>query len=384
MIAVEKYKSGYWEPAYQYKYFVPSYINDEWTWQTPAINQLLEKAAVKLGALNSFSRLIPNTNLFIKLHITKEAVLSSRIEGTQTRIDEALFPIEEINPERRNDWQEVQNYIDAMNEAIAELRRLPLSSRLMKKTHYTLMQSVRGEHKKPGEFRKSQNWIGGQSLSDAVFIPPAHPLIDDLMSDLEKFLHNDQLQIPALIRIAIAHYQFETIHPFLDGNGRIGRLLITLYLVSEGILDQPLLYLSSFFEKNKGLYYDNLTRVRTRNDMLQWIKYFLVGVEQTATQAIATLNRVLFLKNSLEEKINGTFGRRSHSAQNLLKHLFHKPVITIDAASKLCGLSFKSTSDLIIKMQQEGILKEVTGQQRNRLFVFEPYIDAFEHTYEHA
>lgn len=379
MIAVENYKSGYWEPAYQYKYFVPSYINDEWTWQTPAINQLLEKAAVKLGALDAYSRLVPNTSLFIQLHVTKEAVLSSRIEGTQTRMDEALFPIEEINPERRNDWQEVHNYINAMNEAIAELKHLPLSSRLMKKTHYTLMQSVRGEHKQPGEFRKSQNWIGGQSLSDAVFIPPAHPLIDDLMSDLEKFLHNDQLQIPALIRIAIAHYQFETIHPFLDGNGRIGRLLITLYLVSEGMLDQPLLYLSSFFEKNKGLYYDNLTHVRTRNDMLQWIKYFLVGVAQTATQAVATLNRVLSLKSALEEKINDTFGRRSHSAQALLKHLFHTPVTTIDAASKLCGLSFKSTGDLIFKMQEEGILKEVTGQQRNRLFVFEPYINAFEH-----
>ena len=378
MIELEKYTSGYWEPAYQYKYFVPSYINDAWTWQTPAVNQLLEKAAVKLGELNSFAQLVPSIDIFIQLHVTKEAVLSSRIEGTQTRIDEALFPIEEINPERRDDWQEVHNYINAMNDAIADLTKLPLSTRLIKKNHRTLMLSVRGEHKQPGEFRKSQNWIGGQTLADAVFIPPAHPLVDDLMSDLEKFLHNDQIQLPTLVRIAIAHYQFETIHPFLDGNGRIGRLLITLFLVSEGILNQPLLYLSSFFEKNKGLYYDNLTRVRTHNDMLQWIKYFLVGVEQTAAQAVTTLKGVLSLKVSMEEKINGSFGRRSPNAHLLLKHLFQTPVTTIDAASRLCGLSFKSTSDLIAKMQEHDILKEVTGQQRNRLFVFEPYIKIFE------
>jgi Fic family protein len=378
MIELEKYTSGYWEPAYQYKYFVPSYINDAWTWQTPAVNQLLEKAAVKLGELNSFAQLVPSIDIFIQLHVTKEAVLSSRIEGTQTRIDEALFPIEEINPERRDDWQEVHNYINAMNDAIADLTKLPLSTRLIKKNHRTLMLSVRGEHKQPGEFRKSQNWIGGQTLADAVFIPPAHPLVDDLMSDLEKFLHNDQIQLPALVRIAIAHYQFETIHPFLDGNGRIGRLLITLYLVSEGILNQPLLYLSSFFEKNKGLYYDNLTRVRTHNDMLQWIKYFLAGVEQTAAQAVTTLKGVLSLKVTMEEKINGNFGRRSPNAHLLLKHLFQAPVTTIDAASRLCGLSFKSTSDLIAKMQEHDILKEVTGQQRNRLFVFEPYIKIFE------
>ena len=378
MIELEKYTSGYWEPAYQYKYFVPSYINDAWTWQTPAVNQLLEKAAVKLGELNSFAQLVPSIDIFIQLHVTKEAVLSSRIEGTQTRIDEALFPIEEINPERRDDWQEVHNYINAMNDAIADLTKLPLSTRLIKKNHRTLMLSVRGEHKQPGEFRKSQNWIGGQTLADAVFIPPAHPLVDDLMSDLEKFLHNDQIQLPALVRIAIAHYQFETIHPFLDGNGRIGRLLITLFLVSEGILNQPLLYLSSFFEKNKGLYYDNLTRVRTHNDMLQWIKYFLAGVEQTAAQAVTTLKGVLSLKVTMEEKINGNFGRRSPNAHLLLKHLFQTPVTTIDAASRLCGLSFKSTSDLIAKMQEHDILKEVTGQQRNRLFVFEPYIKIFE------
>lgn len=378
MIEVENYKSGYWEPSFQYKYFVPAFVNDEWTWRSSAISHLLEKAAVKLGELNSFARLVPNIDLFIQLHVTKEAVLSSRIEGTQTQMGEALFPIEEIKPERRNDWQEVQNYIIAMNDAIAELQNLPLSTRLIKNTHGKLMKSVRGEHKQPGEFRTSQNWIGGNSLSDAVFIPPAHPLLGDLMSDLEKFLHNDQLHIPALIRIAIAHYQFETIHPFLDGNGRIGRLLITLYLVSEGILDRPLLYLSSYFEQNKGLYYDNLTRVRTHNDMQQWLKYFLVGIEQTASQGVTTLNRVLTLKNTMEDNINKNFGRRSHSAQILLKYLFQNAVTTVDAAAQICKLSNKAAGDLIAKMQEEKILKEVTGQQRNRLFIFASYIDAFE------
>lgn len=180
-----------------------------------------------------------------------------------------MLPEAEITPERRNDWREVNNYILALNVAISELQTLPISSRLIRQTHATLMDSVRGEHKSPGEFRSTQNWIGGVSLADAAFIPPRQEYVPELMGDLEKLLNNDELQIPALIRIAIAHYQFETIHLFLDGNGRIGRLLITLYLIAIGVLDKPLLYLSAFFEKNKSLYYDNLTFVRTRNDMQQ-------------------------------------------------------------------------------------------------------------------
>ncbi|MFC1731443.1 Fic family protein, partial [candidate division KSB1 bacterium] len=281
---LEKYQAGHFEKAYGYKYFVPQQINDEWIWNTPIINRLLEKAAVKIGELNSFARLVPNIDLFIQLHVTKEAVVSSRIEGTQTNMDEAVLPLEEIRPERRNDWQEVNNYIRAINEAIEELEKLPVSSRLIRNTHKTLLQSVRGANKLPGAYRTSQNWIGGNSLADAVFIPPQHQLVNELMGDLEKFLNNDEIEVPALIRIAIAHYQFETIHPFLDGNGRIGRLMISLYLVSKGILGKPLLYLSTYFEKNKALYYNNLSMVRTKNDMLQWIKYFLVGIEQTSSK----------------------------------------------------------------------------------------------------
>ena len=377
MIELEKYEAGHFERQSGYEYFVPNKINGEWIWKTPKINSLIEKAAIKLGELNSFARLVPNIDLFIQLHVTKEAVISSRIEGTQTNMNEALLPIEEIRPERRNDWQEVNNYIRAINEAIVELEKLPISSRLLKNTHRTLLQSVRGEHKLPGTYRTSQNWIGGNSLADAVFIPPTHQLVNELMSDLEIFLNNDEINVPALVRIAIAHYQFETIHPYLDGNGRIGRLMITLYLVSEGILDKPLLYLSLYFEKNKSLYYDNLSRVRTHNDMLQWVKYFLVGIEQTATQAVDTLSNILKLKECLENEIYSTFGRRSNSALKLLTALFKEPIVTIDQAAKICKLSYKAANDLVIKMQESKYLKEITGQSRNRIFIFEPYLNIF-------
>ncbi len=378
MIELEKYHSGHFEKGFGYKYFVPSTINDEWIWKTSAVNSLLEKAAVKLGELNSFARLVPSIDLFIQLHVTKEAVVSSRIEGTQTNMDEALMPVDEVSPERRSDWYEVNNYIKALNEAIEELKSLPVSTRLIKNTHRILLQSVRGKNKLPGEYRTSQNWIGGGSLADAVFIPPQHILVNDLMSDLEKFLNNSEIYVPALIRIAIAHYQFETIHPFLDGNGRIGRLLITLFLVSEGILNKPLLYLSFWFEKNKRLYYDNLSIVRTKSDMLQWVKYFLAGVEQTASLAVQRLSNILKLKEKTEFEINQTFGRRSNSALILLQSLFRDPVTSVDKASKICNLSYKAANDLVGLMQQKKYLSELTGQSRNRIYIFEPYLNIFE------
>ena len=314
MIQLDKFLAGHYEEGYGYKYFVPNLINDAWEWKDSLINHLLEKAALRLGELNSFSRLVPNIDLFIQLHVTKEAVISSRIEGTQTRMDEALLPENEVKIERRDDWKEVRNYIKALNEAISCLEKLPISSRLIKTTHRLLLDSVRGEHKLPGEFRNSQNWIGGKSLADAKYIPPTHQLVGELMGDLEKFLNNDQIQLPALLKIAIAHYQFETIHPFLDGNGRIGRLLITLFLVKEGLLEKPLLYLSTFFETPKDLYYDNLSAIRTKNDMAQWIKYFLVGIEQTASLAVETLSSILEFKNETENLIRGTYRTRSTNA----------------------------------------------------------------------
>jgi len=377
MIELEKYQSGHFEKAYNYQYFVPQQVNAEWIWKSPLINKLLEKAAVRLGELNSFARLVPDIDLFIQLHVTKEAVVSSRIEGTRTNMNEAILPVEEIKPENRNDWKEVQNYIQALNEAITDLEKLPVSSRLLKSTHKTLLQSVRGETRQPGEYRTSQNWIGGNSLTDATFIPPHHRFVNELMSDLEKFLNNEEINVPTLIRIAIAHYQFETIHPFLDGNGRIGRLLITLFLVSEKILDQPLLYLSTYFEKNKSLYYENLSLVRTHSDMLHWIVYFLAGIEETAAKAVQTLSGILVLKDTIEKDIRTNYGRRSQKAQILLNSLFRDPVTTAAQASKICGISFKAANDLINRMRKDNYLKEITGQSRNRTFIFEKYLDLF-------
>lgn len=378
MIHLENYISGHMEQGPQnYKYFVPSHLNDQWTWSNPEINSLLEKAAIKLGELNSFAKLVPNIDLFIQLHVTKEAVVSSRIEGTQTHIDEAFLDEDEISPERKDDWKEVNNYIKAINGAIQELDRLPISSRLIKQTHKMLLTSVRGEFKQPGSYRKSQNWIGGSSLADAVFIPPHFSYVEELMGDMEKFIHNEDINVPALIRIGIVHYQFETIHPFLDGNGRIGRLLIPLFLIDQNILNKPLLYLSSYFEKNKGLYYDNLTFVRTKNDLTQWLKYFLVGVGETAEKATETLSSVLTLKADLEAKIHNDFGRKSHSANILLNHLFHRPVIDVRQVEKVTDLSYKSANSLVSNFIEAGILKEMTGQTRNRMFVFNQYVKLF-------
>ena len=374
---IEAFKAGRLEKGLSYRYFVPELINRQWEWKAPQLSTLLEKASISLGELNSFARLVPNIDLFIQLHVTKEAVISSRIEGTRTNMDEALMPEEEISPARRNDWLEVRNYSEAMKNAIKELEQLPLSSRLLCKAHERLLSGVRGEHKMPGEFRRSQNWIGGASLNDAIFIPPAHIYINELMGDLENFLHNESIHVPALMRIGIAHYQFETIHPFLDGNGRIGRLLITLYLVSQKILHQPLLYLSAFFERNRSLYYDNLTRVHEKNDLMHWLKYFLTGVDETARQASKTLSEILKLKEQLENRLHERAGRRTPSALVLLTHLFKEPIISVKQAERICDLSKKAANDLVSLFVKQGILKEISGKTRYRLFLFATYLELF-------
>ena len=258
---MKNYKSGHHLQQSNYQSFQPNTLNHVWHLDDMELVQLLGQADRAVGRLDMYSEYIPNIDLFIRMHVLKEATQSSKIEGTQTNMEEALQSKEDIALEKRDDWEEVQNYISAMNDAIEQLQQLPFATRLICETHKILMQGVRGKHKLPGEFRKSQNWIGGATITDATFIPPAHHTINDLMSDLENFLHNEDAYFPELLKIALVHYQFETIHPFLDGNGRVGRLLITLYLVDKGILKKPILYLSDFFERNRQLYYDNLMNV---------------------------------------------------------------------------------------------------------------------------
>lgn len=378
MIQIEKFKAGEIRQSIDYKYFLPHLVNIDWAWNDAKINKLIEQASFQLGQLNSYAKLVPNIDLFIHLHITKEAVVSSKIEGTQTHFDEAFLKKENVALERKDDWQEVQNYTQALNNAIEELNSLPISSRLLLKTHEILMQGVRGEKKTPREYRRSQNWIGGKSLADAVFIPPHHDHLNDLIGDLEKFIHNENLEIPMLIKAAIIHYQFETIHPFLDGNGRIGRLLITLFLIEKKVLTKPLLYLSSYFEKDKNLYYDNLTRVRTHNNLLQWIKYFLVGITQTAEQATETLSKMIEHKLHTEQIIQTEFGKRIKTGLILHQYLLKQPLVSIKEVQEVCNLSAKNAGDLVNLFEQKKLLNEFTGQHRNRIYIYEAYLNLFE------
>jgi len=375
---LKTFKAGFWQPQIGYCSFQPYPINHTFTWDDSELNVLLEDATLKLGALNTYSELAPSIDLFIQMHVVKEATQSSRIEGAKTAMDEALMRKEDLQPERRDDWEEVHNYIDAMNAAIAELERLPLSLRLLRQTHAQLMQGVRGQHKSPGAFRTSQNWIGGASLRDATFVPPHHGDVQNLMGDLESFLHNADARVPHLIKIAIAHYQFETIHPFLDGNGRLGRLLITLYLASNGTLRKPVLYLSDFLEKNKSHYYDNLTRVRTHHDLNQWLRFFLVAVAATCEKALSTLKQVLALKQQVEGERIHALGRRIPQAQALLQLFYRQPVQYARDVVAALNASPTATNKLLADLETMGILRELTGYKRNRMFVFSEYLAMFQ------
>ncbi|MEN8261644.1 MAG: Fic family protein [Pseudomonadota bacterium] len=338
---------------------------------------MLDDASRLLGELNAFSQLIPDVNFFIRMHVAKEATTSSRIEGTQTNMEEVLVDVGDVEPKRRGDWAEVRNYITATHEAIAALENLPLSNRIIKQAHRTLLQGVRGRHKRPGEFRISQNWIG-VSLKHATFVPPHHVHVPELMSDLEKFMHNEAIHVPHLLKIAVIHYQFETIHPFLDGNGRMGRLLIVLYLVGFGLVQKPALYLSEFFERHKGEYFDHLMAVRTTDNLLAWIRFFLIGVQESASLSIDVFKQVNELKADIEAgKLPRLHTRKQANAQQLMRHLYAQPITSIQEVAGLVDVRHNTASALVRDFVSLGILRELTGHPRKRLYGFHDYIKLF-------
>jgi Fic family protein len=373
---MNNFKAGIYKQQLEYKSFLPAQINRQFEITDKEILLLLEQASSYLGRLEAYSQLVPDIDLFIKMHIYKEATLSSKIEGTQTTMDEAVIPEELVIPENKDDWSEIQNYTKAINFAKEQLEHLPVSARLITNIHAILLQGVRGEHKNPGEIRRSQNWIGGSSLKDAFFIPPHFEDLPDLLSDLEAFWHNKNIQIPILVKIAIFHYQFETLHPFCDGNGRIGRLLIPLMLISENILSLPSLYISSFFEKHKGSYYDSLTVVRASNNIDQWVKFFLSGIIDTAKNGTSTLKNVVEFKKNLDHKII-SLGSRAKLAEELIKIMFVTPVINTHFANESLNVSYGKTSRLIKEMISLGILKEKKGLGRIQYFELDGYLNLF-------
>ncbi len=374
---LDDYKAGFNQQQYQYQSFSPEPINHAWEISDIEIQSLLSEADRALGELNAFSQLVPDVDFFIRMHITKEATQSSRIEGTQTNMEEALLGEQDIDPEQRDDWREVQNYTQAINTAIARLDDLMLANRLLKEAHQILMQGVRGETKLPGEFRNSQNWIG-VSLKNASFVPPHHEEVAELMSDLEKFIHNDELKVPHLIKIAITHYQFETIHPFLDGNGRLGRLMIALYFANFGLLHKPALYLSDYFERNKTQYIDHLMAVRESNKIKPWLVFFLYGVRETAENSIQVFKDIVTLRQRLDKEVLPHFStRRQQNAQSLMQELYQSPVISIKNVVELLGLRHNTAAALVSDFVAHGVLHELTEKKRNRIYWFRDYLSIF-------
>lgn len=377
-LKISDFTAGHFQKQAGYRSFSPAPINHEWLLNDTGLIALLSEADRGLGQLQAYSKYIPNIDFYIEMHLTAEATKSSKIEGTQTNIEEAILKEEDVEVERREDWSEVQNYISAMHYAKRLLQDLPVSTRLMKEVHKVLLQGVRGENKLPGEFRRSQNWIGGSSIQDAVFIPPLHSEVNSLMSDLETFLNRDDLSTPPLIRIAIAHYQFETIHPFLDGNGRLGRLLIPLYLMAQGILNHPILYISDFFEKNRTSYYDSLNAVRTRNAITEWLRFFLTGVIYTTNRSASIFQKVLELEKEMNTLLLRSISRaRMENATKLMDSLYRHPYLSGSYVEHILEVSAPTANKYIEDFVKAGIVEEATGRKRDRIFIFRRYINLF-------
>jgi len=373
---MENFISGTKRQQTDYQSFEPSLVNRQWLINDPKILSALSKADRNLGRLDMFSEYVPNLDLFVRLHITKEATQSSKIEDTKTEIEEALLPENEIESERRDDWREVNNYIEAMQFSIKALKDIPFSNRLLCQAHEILMQGVRGEGKTPGDYRRSQNWIGGSNPSNARFVPPHCDHVAELMGDLELFAHDQTDPLPPLIKIGIMHYQFETIHPFLDGNGRIGRLMIPLYLISIGILKKPVLYLSDFLESHREEYYDRLSRARSENDIQGWLHFFLDGMSETASKGVETFDKILQFQRHWEEEISN-WKPQSNAGLALFKHLFTQPAVNALDVAKALEISNPTAYKLMDRFTDCGLIKEVTGAQRGKLYLFDSYLSLF-------
>ena len=372
---IEQFKAGTFARRYQYRYFVPEPVNHDWDWDSRKLTMAFERAVKALAALDACARFVPDINLFIRMHVMREANASSRIEGTRTELEEAVLPESAVAAERRDDWREVNNYVAAMDSAIDELQRLPLSIRLLRKAHARLMAGVRGAAKAPGEIRTSQNWIGGTSIATARFIPPAPEYLPDLLGDLEMFWHNDRIAVPHLVRCAISHYQFETLHPFCDGNGRVGRLLIPFYLIGTGELSLPSLYVSAFLERHRGAYYDALTLARERNDLLGWVLFFLEAVAETAETGCAKFRRIFALRDEMAAYTRSL--RTTAAAQKLLLHLYSEPRTTIQQAAGALECDYQTARRLIRRFAADGVLSPAGEGRRNAIYDFRHYLDLF-------
>ncbi|MCB2102011.1 MAG: Fic family protein [Rhodobacterales bacterium] len=341
---------------------------------------LLSKADRALGRLDGSIQVLPNPDLFVLMYVRKEAVLSSQIEGTQASFNDLLEAEADIQrPERPNDVQEVLNYVKAMNYAIGRLDDLPVSVRLIREIHGKLMAGVRGSQLQPGELRRTQNWIGtpGATINTATFVPPPPSELLKVLGDFETFLH-DQTPMPPLIKIGLAHAQFETIHPFLDGNGRVGRLLITFMLCVQDILSMPLLYLSHYFKQHRARYYDLLQATRDTGDWEGWLKFFLDGVAVVSNQATETARNIVTLREDFRRVIAENFGRTGANGAIVLETLFQRPILRVNDVRDLLGVSYPAANKLMSQLAKNGIIEEMTGQVRNRLFRFTPYIALFD------
>lgn len=355
--------------------FVPPPLPPDPPVRLEGLQRLLEQANQSLGRLDGLASVLPDLPLFIYAYVRKEAVLSSQIEGTQSSLsDLLLFENDEIPGVPINDVQGVSNYVAALNHGMARLRSgFPLSLRLIREIHEVLLAKGRGSDKQPGEFRQSQNWIGGTRPGTAAFVPPPPELVMDCMGDLERFLHRERNDLPLLVRAGLIHVQFETIHPFLDGNGRLGRLLITFLLCGTGALREPILYLSLYFKQHRPAYYELLDGVRARGDWEKWLEFFLTGVRDSAEQAAGAARRIVAIFTGHRRSIEA-LGRPAPSVLRVFEYLQHHPIVSIPAAAKGTGISAPTIAKSIEHLRHLGILRETTGRQRHRLFVYYAYL----------